>query len=790
MQALAQYAMRLGLVLAVLGCLGCSSPIARIDVQLAALPTDAVSLEVTLLRTSSDASGQERALSVGVPRVIVLLTQPAPHGVRVHLRALRADGCLVAGGEREIAGPVIGEYSISVELQSPAEPSCQLDVKFSGLGSGSVQVQVETQLGTDTAPQSFLQSFSLRYPKGTRVTLQQYPELQPSDDSRFLGWAGACQGLGICQLTIGDERLVVEPSFTPRQLCTPDVRHSFCWENPLPQGNKLTDVWAASADHVWAVGGYGTVLRWNGTFWLPLRSPTTSSLSSVWGNGRGQVWVSGGSGLVQRFSEGEWHAEETATTAQLSRIRGVQHGSGSGLWAVGAGGLVLRRSDAGWRTVASPVMADLNGLYVRSENDVWMVGAAGVALHWDGESLQCSQTGVSVPLLDVWGSAADDVWAVGGNSTLLHWNGVGWTQFVLENQHGTLQAIWGTGARDIWIAAGSRDFWHYDGSSWQRVSAGISARLRAFSAIHGSDPNNVWFVGTAGQIRHWNGVYLSNSVGSSYQDDLNNIWFDGQNQLIVSGDSGTGYQRSGDQWFLFVQPTTRSFFKIAPLNDSGPQRVGVTVGGELGIGTGADWIFYNLGTKPKEALVDVFVAGQREFWVVGSAGTIVRCPDLVCTQVDSGVTTPLVGVWGSSKSDIWIVGAGGVILHWDGGALTSWPSPTSSGLWSVWGRSSREAWAVGFNGTVLQWDGTQWRSIGPTGLPVPLGRFTGVWASGPSDVWVSSDSGRMYHFDGTLWERIETGYDGLLNRVTGAASGEIWAVGADGAILKRRTAAR
>lgn len=791
MRGIKQWGMRLCLLLAALCLSQCSAPVARIDVQLTDLPPDAASLEVTLLRPGTEEPDQEKAVALGGARVILYLTQPAPQGVLIQLRALGADRCLLARGEHNLAGPLSGEYTISVALQAGAQPSCQLHVSFSGLGQGSVELQAEDPSGARMETSSLTQSLMLRYPKGTRITLRQYPELSPSDDNLFQGWAGACVGMGLCRLTIGDERLVVEPSFAPRRLCTTDTQHPFCWENPLPQGNALRDVWAASSDEVWAVGGHGTVLRWNGSFWLPLRGPAVSSLSSVWGDGQGQVWVSGTAGMVQRWSDGSWHAEATLVSSNLNLIRGIRRATGGlELWAIGESGVLLRRSGSAWQTMSTGLPGSLNGLSVQSERDVWIVGKSGVALHWNGESLQSIPTGVLVTLYDVWGSGPNDVWAVGDDSTLLHWDGTSWRRIQLESQYGALLAIWGTTAQDIWIATRSGDFWHYDGAVWLRGSAGIAARLPALHTIHGSGPDSVWFVGDSGHIYRWNGVYLQLSSGSSYQDALNNLWLDREGRLIASGDHGTAYQRSGDQWFLFAQPTNRVFFKIVSWGTDDQLRIGVTVAGELGLTVDSDWQFYQLGVEPGELVVDVFAPTPQQFWVVGSKGTLVRCVELVCSRIPSGVTTALLGVWGSSPSDIWFVGAGGVILRWDGTSVSPWASSTSTGLWSLWGRSAQEIWAVGVNSTVLHWDGSTWKNMSPPNPTAQDALFTSVWASGPADVWVSSQFGWLYHFDGAQWTRVETGFDGWLSKVYGTGPGEVWAVGVGGAILKRRSVAR
>ena len=37
---------------------------------------------------------------------------------------------------------------------------------------------------------------------------------------------------------------------------------SWIWQNPLPQGNHLSQIWGAHADDAWAVGDNGAILKW------------------------------------------------------------------------------------------------------------------------------------------------------------------------------------------------------------------------------------------------------------------------------------------------------------------------------------------------------------------------------------------------------------------------------------------------------------------------------------------------------------------------------------------------
>jgi len=73
-------------------------------------------------------------------------------------------------------------------------------------------------------------------------------------------------------------------------VCSSD---GWCWSNPLPQGNPLQSVWGSASTDVWAVGWYGTILRWDGGAWSPVASGTNANLFGVWGSASTDVWAVG-----------------------------------------------------------------------------------------------------------------------------------------------------------------------------------------------------------------------------------------------------------------------------------------------------------------------------------------------------------------------------------------------------------------------------------------------------------------------------------------------------------------
>ena len=71
---------------------------------------------------------------------------------------------------------------------------------------------------------------------------------------------------------------------------------------PVPAGWKaqasgavsdLHNIWGVDAANVWAVGGYGTIVRWNGTAWTAQVTGTSEDLFGVWGTSASNVWAVG-----------------------------------------------------------------------------------------------------------------------------------------------------------------------------------------------------------------------------------------------------------------------------------------------------------------------------------------------------------------------------------------------------------------------------------------------------------------------------------------------------------------
>ena len=63
----------------------------------------------------------------------------------------------------------------------------------------------------------------------------------------------------------------------------------------------LRGLWGTSAENIYAVGDYGTILRYDGSAWSPESSGTSLRLFSIWGSSKDSIYTVGDAGLVLHY---------------------------------------------------------------------------------------------------------------------------------------------------------------------------------------------------------------------------------------------------------------------------------------------------------------------------------------------------------------------------------------------------------------------------------------------------------------------------------------------------------
>jgi hypothetical protein len=188
---------------------------------------------------------------------------------------------------------------------------------------------------------------------------------------------------------------------------------------------------------------------------------------------------------------------------------------------------------------------------------------------------------------------------------------------------------------------------------------------------------------------------------------------------------------------------------------------------------------------------------------IGAAATLACRAISAETQewqlVASELPSALLSVSARSASDVYAVGAdkghGPLVLHYDGKAWQPLHTGQSGDLWWVQAMPNGPVWMAGAGAMVLRYDGQHFDR-----LPTPgLGRQTvyGVWGVDAGDFYaVGSAGGRsgfVWHYHGGSFEnealpldmpRVAKGELPGFFKVWGTG-GEVWVVGAGGAILHR-----
>jgi hypothetical protein len=287
---------------------------------------------------------------------------------------------------------------------------------------------------------------------------------------------------------------------------------SASWDylSPSPSGNTINAGWSPDGGTTtFFVGDGGLILKQSAAGAEIMDSGTLSPLRAVHGTSAVDIWAVGGSALAEtpeeksiilHFDGVEWTRMGMLSAAQPAELSATYEardiyaaGSQPGeVWAIGWGG-VPWRWQGGTDWVSEPVnidyqafpqaqYGDLNALFGFSANDIFAVGSYGTVLHRDAagwqlvrqfETEQPGYSGSSTSfnlLQDVWGPDADHVFACGNAGQV----------YRLDRSQATPE--------------------------WQRINeGGFIFSAYDLSAMGGSGPEDVWFVGAGGVLRHWHG---------------------------------------------------------------------------------------------------------------------------------------------------------------------------------------------------------------------------------------------------------------------------------------------
>jgi len=172
-------------------------------------------------------------------------------------------------------------------------------------------------------------------------------------------------------------------------------------QTTLSEGQVLWSVWGSSSADVFAVGGGGTILHYDGSTWSPMTSGTPNALLGIWGSSFSNVFAVGYGGTILHYDGSAWDLMTSGTTDYLW---GVWGSSSSDVFAVGYGGIILHYNGSTWSPMTSGTTNLLYGVWGTSSSDVFTVGYRGIILHYNGSAwgLMASSTEENKKGLPLW----------------------------------------------------------------------------------------------------------------------------------------------------------------------------------------------------------------------------------------------------------------------------------------------------------------------------------------------------------------------------------------------------
>ena len=153
------------------------------------------------------------------------------------------------------------------------------------------------------------------------------------------------------------------------------------WQNPLPQGNHLNDVFFINQNIGWAVGDFGTIIKTtdSGDSWELLESPSACTYQKV-----------------------EFLSCETG-------------------FVIGDNGVIIKTTNGGisWTQLVSNTDQDLSDLHIICPNKIWVCGDCSTILHSSdlGNTWSIQYSG-SLTLNSIWFNDVYHGWAVGGTENI------------------------------------------------------------------------------------------------------------------------------------------------------------------------------------------------------------------------------------------------------------------------------------------------------------------------------------------------------------------------------------
>lgn len=267
----------------------------------------------------------------------------------------------------------------------------------------------------------------------------------------------------------------------------------------LSYAPKLNAVWAIDDNTAFAVGESGIVWRYNNGSWRRLDTGVFHNLRDVWAASANRVFAVGdnpsGTAAMLQYDGSTWSEVSLPPSGFLSSIAG---GSSARAVAVSPFSPLLTWDGNTWRAASGAMPSDKSGgIWGTSPSDYLIVGSSGYAVRFDGVSAITPVAAVPSQraLVTVWGSDPNNYFVGTNNGELFRFNGTSWNQITVPAA--AAWRVWGSGASNLFTLSLNGTVGRYDGATWTQLRSPSGNEL--LWDLHGT-ANRLFAVGDGGVV--------------------------------------------------------------------------------------------------------------------------------------------------------------------------------------------------------------------------------------------------------------------------------------------------
>jgi hypothetical protein len=337
-------------------------------------------------------------------------------------------------------------------------------------------------------------------------------------------------------------------------------------------------------------------------------------------------------------------------------------------------------------------------------------------------------------------------------------------------QGNTFQGLWSLSASDVWAVGDAGTIHHYDGTNWTASTSGTTESLLA---VWAASPTEVVAVGTNGKVIRYDGTKW-NPETSGTTKRLSAIWGTGTDSWAV-GEGGTILRRTAGTWSPQGSGVANNLNGVWGRSASEVYAVG-----DAGVIRKFDGTSWSMMTSTTAMNLASIWGDATTATAVGANGTILGLAGTTWSAQTSGTTEQLSGVFSPTAGQYIAVGTSGTILRGTAGAWSTQPAGTNVALSVARGTSTSDVWVGGASGQLLRYDGNKWNSSRQGFEPV----IRAIAALKANDIWAVGDGGLLAHYDGTKWTTANSGTTANLNTIWAVSPTEVYAGGDNRTLLR------